>query len=446
MVEGHEKGHMNYTDAVGQSLTAGCDFSDREYQEYIPAALRDGKVTEARLDDALTRVLRVRFRLGDFDPFNAVPFSQISPDVIDSPSHRELALKVAQEAIVLLKNESNLLPLEIRKLSHIAVIGPLADRIIVNNYNGKHSTAVTPLQGLRDRLGAKVKVDYALGGTVSEPPTNAVYDAKAELQKAVELARHAQIAIVFVGSDASVEQEGRDRTHLGLSGNQEDLVQAVYNANPKTVVVEMSAGPLTVPWLKDQIPALLQAWWPGEEGGHAIADVLLGTVNPAGRLPHTVYASETQVPPVTEYDISKGFTYMYLKGDPLFPFGHGLSYTTFKYENLKLSTNTISARGSLDISVEVENAGKRAGDEVPQLYVHQLKSIVKRPARELCGFQRVTLRSGEKKTIKFTLPAEQLAYWDETAHAFEVESAPFEILIGASSGDIRAEAKLTVVK
>jgi len=446
MVEGHEKGHMTYPDAVGQSLMAGCDFSDREYQNYIPAAVRDGKLTEDRLNDALARVLRVRFRLGDFDPFNTVPYRAISPEVIDSAPHRELALKVAQESIVLLQNERKLLPLDLRKLKHIAVIGPMADRIVVNNYNGKYGLAVTPLQGIRDRFGSKVEIDYAIGGTVSDQSGGASFDKNAEIQKAVTRARHAQIAIVFVGSDASVEQEGRDRTRLGLSGNQEDLVQAVYQANPKTIVVEMSAGPLTVPWLKDQIPALLQAWWPGEEGGHAIADVLLGKVNPAGRLPHTVYASETDVPPVTEYDISKGFTYLYLRNDPLFPFGHGLSYTTFKYENLKLSTNTIPRSGSLDITVEIENTGKRAGDEVPQLYVHQVKSIIKRPIKELRGFQRVSLEPGEKKTIKFTLPAEQLAYWDETLHAFQVEPGVFEILVGASSADIRIKGKFTVAR
>jgi len=408
--------------------------------------VRDGKLTEDRLNDALARVLRVRFRLGDFDPFNTVPYRAISPEVIDSAPHRELALKVAQESIVLLQNERKLLPLDLRKLKHIAVIGPMADRIVVNNYNGKYGLAVTPLQGIRDRFGSKVEIDYAIGGTVSDQSGGASFDKNAEIQKAVTRARHAQIAIVFVGSDASVEQEGRDRTRLGLSGNQEDLVQAVYQANPKTIVVEMSAGPLTVPWLKDQIPALLQAWWPGEEGGHAIADVLLGKVNPAGRLPHTVYASETDVPPVTEYDISKGFTYLYLRNDPLFPFGHGLSYTTFKYENLKLSTNTIPRSGSLDITVEIENTGKRAGDEVPQLYVHQVKSIIKRPIKELRGFQRVSLEPGEKKTIKFTLPAEQLAYWDETLHAFQVEPGVFEILVGASSADIRIKGKFTVAR
>jgi beta-glucosidase len=199
----------------------------------------------------------------------------------------------------------------------------------------------------------------------------------------------------------------------------------------------MSAGPLTVPWIKDNVPAMLQAWWPGEEGGHAIADVLFGDVNPAGRLPATVYASEAQVPPLSEYDITRGFTYMYLNGAPLFPFGHGLSYTTFQYDGLKFSANQIKADGSLNVSVDVTNTGKLAGDEVVQLYVHQAKSSVKRPGKELRGFQRISLQPGEKRTVTLALPGGKLAFWDEKTHAFVVEPGAFEVMVGASSGDIR---------
>jgi beta-glucosidase len=242
-----------------------------------------------------------------------------------------------------------------------------------------------------------------------------------------------------------VEQEGLDRTSLGLSGNQEQLVEAVFAANPNTVVVEMSAGPLTVPWLKRNVPAMLQAWWGGEEGGHAIAGVLFGSVNPAGRLPHTVYASEAQVPPLDEYDITKGFTYMYVNGDPLFPFGHGLSYTTFKYTGLRLSTRQIKADGTVDVSVDIKNTGKRPGDEVVQMYVHQVKSSVKRPAKELRGFQRIQLQPGETKTVTLPLRAEKLAFWDEKNHGFVVEPGIFDILMGASSADIRLKDQLVVI-
>jgi beta-glucosidase len=374
--------------------------------------------------------------------------------VVNSDANRAVALKVAQESIVLLKNENHFLPLDKTKIKRIAVLGPLADRIVMNNYNGKAGQTVTALQGIRDRGGAGVEVTHTLGGLVGGDTTGrwktesaeAAADPKAELQKAVDLARQADVAVVFVGTTAAVEQEARDRKTLGLTGTQEELVEAVFAANPKTIVVEMSAGPLTVPWIEEHIPALFQAWWPGEEGGHAIADVLFGDVNPAGRLPHTVYSSEAQVPPVNEYDITKGFTYMYLNGEPLFPFGHGLSYTTFQYDHLKLSAQKIPADGQISISVDVKNTGQRAGDEVVQLYVHQVKSSVKVPAKELRGFRRISLQPGETKTVTLALPAAQLAFWDETKHGFVVEPGEFEALVGASSTDIRLKQRVEVVR
>ena len=452
MVEGHAQKKMGYVDAVAQSLMAGCDFSDKEFQEYIPAAVREGKLTEARLNDALTRVLRVRFRLGEFDPFASGPYSRISPAVIDSPEHRAIALKAARQSIVLLQNRDHLLPLDRTKLKRIAVVGPLADRVVLNNYNGAIPRVVTTLQGIRNRAAAGTAVLHAVGGLVGgaklgnsplepiEPPI----DVAAEQAQAVELARSADVAVVCVGTTTAIERESRDRTTLGLSGSQEALVKAVFAANPRTIVVLMSAGPLTVPWLKTHVPALLQAWWPGEEGGHALADVLFGDVNPAGRLPHTVYASEAQVPPLTEYDISKGFTYMYLQGDALFPFGHGLSYTTFAYSGLRLSNSKIKTDGTVTISVEITNTGQRAGDEVAQLYVHDVASSVVRPVKELRGFQRLTLQPGEQRTVNYTLPAAKLAFWDEKTHAFLVEPGAFELMVGASSVDIRAKTILEV--
>ena len=367
--------------------------------------------------------------------------------MINSAEHRALALKVAQESIVLLQNRGNLLPLDKTKLKSIAVIGPLADRIVMNNYNGNADNTVTALQGIKDRLGTNAEVFYSVGGVVSDPsPRDNPFDKTAELQKAVELAKRADVALVVVGTDRQIEQEEHDRKTLGLTGTQEELVEAVFAANPHTIVVEMSAGPLTVPWIAKNVPAMLQAWWPGEEGGHAIADVLFGDANPAGRLPHTVYASETQVPPQNEYDITKGFTYMYVNGDPLFPFGHGLSYTTFKYSGIKLSADKIKADGQVNVSVDVTNSGKRAGDEVVQLYVHEEKSSVKVPVKELRGFQRISLQPGEKQTVAFTLPAAKLAIWDETTHGFVVEPGAFDVMVGASSADIRLKDQINVLQ
>jgi beta-glucosidase len=429
---------LTVTDAVAQSLMAGCDFSDKEFQNNIPAAVNEGKLTMARLDDAVTRVMRVRMKLGEFDSFESGPYSKISPSVIDSAEHRAFALKVAQESIVLLQNRNNLLPLDKTKLKRIAVLGPLADQIITNNYNGKYSVAISPLQGLKDRVAPGTEVVYAAGGVVTGR------GAETDLAPAVELARSADVALVFVGTNRNVEQEGHDRTTLGLTGSQEALVEAVFAANPHTIVVELSAGPLTVPWIKDNVPAMLQAWWPGEEGGHAIADVLFGDVNPAGRLPATVYASEAQVPPINEYDITKGFTYMYINGAPLFPFGHGLSYTTFEYSGLKLSASQIKSSDTINVSVDVTNTGKVAGDEVVQLYAHQEKCSVKVPEKELRGFQRISLQPGEKRTVTLPLPGEKLAFWDEKTHAFVVEPGTFDVMVGASSGDIRLQQSFEV--
>jgi beta-glucosidase len=452
MVEGHEKKQMDYVDAVAQSLLAGCDFSDREFQDNIPAAVRSGKLPLARLDDALTRVLRIRFRLGEFDPFARVPYSAISADVINSPAHRQLALQAAEQSIVLLQNNHHLLPLDQAKLKTIAVLGPLADRLILNNYNGKPAAFITALQGIRERVGANVQVLYAPGGYVSAEDLrhlknqSAGFDPADELAQAIQFARTADVALVFVGTDASVEQEGRDRQTLALTGNQQQLIEAVRAANPRTIVVEMSAGPLAIPEIARHVPAILQSWWPGEEGGHALAQILFGDLSPAGRLPATVYASASQVPPVADYDITHGFTYLYLRQKPLFAFGHGLSYTTFKYSHLKLSTNQITATGQVSITADLTNIGNRPGDEVPQLYVHQIHSHIPQPIKELRGFQRISLNPGQTKTVTFNLPAAKLADWDDRTHTFVVPRDDFAILLGASSADIRLRDTLHVIQ
>lgn len=451
MVTGHAADKMSYVDAVARSLMAGCDFSDKEYAENIPSAVREGKLTEQRLNDAVTRVLRVRMRLGEFDPQELQPWSKIPLDVIDGPAHRALALKASQQSIVLLQNKGGLLPLDQTKLKRIAVIGPHADRITLNNYNAKYRNGITALRGLKDRLPADCEVTYCPGGEIGgktnhrdkNAPTQEI-DSAAELQKALTQAKAADVAIVFVGTNGTIEQEGRDRSNMGLPGNQEELVKAVLDANPRTVVVLMSAGPLTVSWLKEHVPAMLQAWWPGEEGGHAIADVLLGNINPAGRLPYTVYASEEQVPPRDEYDISMGFTYMYLKGKPLYAFGHGLSYTTFAYSNARALSQQIPANDTLRVSVDVKNTGDREGDEVVQLYIHDAQCSVKRAIKELRGFARIPLRPGETKPVTWEIPGRKLAYYSEKSHAFAVEAGKFDILIGSSSEDIKCKEQVEV--
>ncbi|TKK68337.1 family 3 glycosyl hydrolase [Ilyomonas limi] len=458
MVNGHEKGQMSYEQAVAKSVMAGCDFSDKEFMEYIPAAVKQGLLSEDRLNDAVYRVMRDRFLLGEFDPQDKVSYSNIPMSVVGSKEHLALALQEAQESIVLLTNKNGVLPLDKNKIKTIAVIGPHADVFTAGGYSGKPMEAITPLQGIKNRIGQGTEVIFAKGTPLPPPrrrrnataDSNAtatpVFDTVLELQNAADAAKKADAVILYVGTTLDVEAEGHDRTSLGLPAGQEELFKTVLAANPRTIVVLMNAGPLTIPAVKESAPAIIEAWWGGEQGANAIADVLFGNVNPGGKLPYTVYASESQVPPQDEYDISRGFTYMYLNGKPLFPFGHGLSYTTFKYSNLKVSDKQITPSGKVTVSVDVTNTGKVAGDEVAQLYVHDVQSSVKRPVKELRGFERISLNPGQTKTVTFDLPANKLAFYDEQSHGFLVEPGAFDLLVGSSSEDIRLQTQLSVIK
>lgn len=448
MVQGHEAGKMTFEDAVAQSLIAGCDFSDKEYRENIPKAVSMGILPVERLDDAVYRVMRDRFRLGEFDPPTMVPYSKIPMSVICSPEHRQLSLKVAQKSIVLLKNTGNFLPLDKNKIKTIAVIGPHANIFTAGGYSGKAINPVTPLQGIMNRAANGTEILFAVGGEIpanQRKGTPTPFNREDELRKAIEIAKKADVVVLYVGTTLAIEAEGHDRTTLVLPGNQQELVEAVMAVNPKTVVVEMNAGPLAVSWIKKNVPAILEAWWCGEEGGNAIADVLFGNVNPGAKMPLTVYSSDEQVPPQEEYDISKGFTYMYMKEAPLFPFGHGLSYTKFKYSDIKISSAKVGTDGQVTISVNIKNTGLREGDEVVQLYVHDVKSTVIRPVKELRAFERISLKAGDNKTVIMTIPVEKLSFYDEKTHRFVVETGTFEVLVGSSSEDIRLKAKFDVV-
>ncbi|WP_214071441.1 glycoside hydrolase family 3 C-terminal domain-containing protein [Mucilaginibacter sp. dw_454] len=447
MVNGHEKGQMSYEEAVAKSINAGCDFSDKEFMQYIPIAVNKGLLSMAKLDESLARVMRDRFLLGEFDPQEKNPYSKIPMSVIGSPEHIALALKAAQESMVLLTNKNHILPLDKSKIKTIAVIGPHADIFTAGGYSGKPIDAINPMQGIKNRMAPGTEIIYAAGAEITPPRRNApAFDKAAELQKAVDAAKKADVAIVYVGTTLNVEAEGKDRTSLGLPGNQEELVKAVLAVNPRTIMVLMNAGPLTIPYIKENAPAILEAWWPGEQGGNAIADALFGNINPGGKMPLTVYASEAQVPSQDEYDVTKGFTYMYINGAPLFPFGHGLSYTTFAYSNLKLSAKQIKTNGDITVSVDVKNTGKMAGDEVVQLYIHDVKPSLVRPKEELRGFERVTLAPGESRTIRMTIPNSRLAFYDEKIHDFRVEAEPIDVLVGSSSADIRLKSQFTVSK
>jgi beta-glucosidase len=428
-------------EAAARSVLAGHDLDNIDFPAALPKAIAKGLLSEKDLDQSLRRILKVRFRLGEFDPPGMVPYNKISPAVIDSAPHRELALRTARESIVLLTNRNGFLPLDRSKIKTLAVIGPHANVVTTGsrNYTGQVSKFVVPLEGIKNKVSPGTEVLYAQGCDVLEAP-----DKEKSFAEAAAAAKKSDVAVLYVGINHLLEREGLDRTYIDLPPVQEELIQRVYEANPRTVVVLMNGGPVAVKWAKENVPAVLDMFYAGEEGGNAIADVLFGDYNPGGRLPYTVYESVAQVPPMTEYDITKGFTYMYFEGPPVYPFGHGLSYTTFRYANLRISSKQIPGHGQVAVRVDVQNTGQRAGDEVVQLYVHDVEASVKRPKKELRGFQRISLKPGEKKTVSFPLPAEKLSFYDVKSKSFVVEPGQFEVLVGSSAEDIRAKGRLEV--
>lgn len=437
-----EHGHRISDDpveATALAIKAGNDSDDTEFQTNIPLAVRRGLLTVKDVDGALRRVLRVGFRLGAFDPADQNPYSKIPASVIRSQEHLDLALRTAKESITLLSNRNNFLPLKRAEIKSIAVIGPAGDNDYeTGNYYGKPTIKVGPLTGLRELLGSNTKVEYEQGAGFVDAADPAA------IARAAALAKKSDVAILFLGTNLRVEAEGRDRRDLNLPGAQQQLMEAVFAANPRTVLVLMNAGPLAVTWAHDHLPAILDGWYPGEAGGIAIARALFGDDNPGGHLPYTVYASLDGVPPQNEYDVSKGYTYLYFKGVPLYPFGHGLSYTRFEYKNLKVSSPFITASGKQEISFDLVNTGPVAGTDVPQLYTHQAHSAVTQPIKSLRAFERVTLQPGESKRITFSLPASQLGFYDVAIHNFRVEPGVFHVLVGSSSDDIRARGQFTV--
>ena len=434
--------------ASAKTILAGSDLDDGSYAIALPKALKEGLLTEKDIDQSLRRVLNVRFRLGEFDPPGIVPYSKLGPEVIDSPEHRKLALRTAQESIVLLNNQDHLLPLDKSKTRTLAVIGPFADYAQTGpNYTGLYSKFVTPLEGIQVKVGAGTKVLYARGSGILETD-----NPEASVAEAVSAAKQADVAILFVGTNQLLEREGLDREFLNLPPVQLTLLHSVMAANPHTVIVLLNGGPVSLapPYAGVQnprptsYPEVVDMFWAGEEGGTAIADVLFGDYNPGGKMPYTVYASERSLPPMTEYDITKGFTYMYLNVKPLFAFGRGLSYTSFDYSNLKISSPRVAGDGNVQIQVDIANSGMRPGDEVIQLYVHDNDTKAIQPKQQLQGFQRIMLGPGEKRTVTFSLPVEQLSSWDTTKNLYAVSPAKIDVWIGSSSDDIRVRGTFQV--
>jgi beta-glucosidase len=439
----HHKRFATFEEAAAAVVKTGIGQFLDDYREPARAALAKGLMTEADVNKVLRRTFRVMLRLGLLDPPARVPYSKIGegPEPWTTEEHRSLARLVTQKSVVLLKNSKNLLPLDRARLKSVAVIGPRADEVLLDWYSGTPPYTVSPLRGIREKAGAGVRVEHARDN---------------EDGAAVRAACAAEVAVVVVGNhptcDAGWEQcpvpsdgkEAVDRRSLTLE--QEELVRQVYAANPNTVVVLRSSFPFAVNWTQGNVPAVLHLTHNSQEEGSALADVLFGDYNPAGRLVQTWPASVEQLPPMLDYDVRRGRTYMYFRGAPLYPFGHGLSYTTFAYANLRASARTLPAGGSVDVTFDLKNTGRRAGEEVVQLYVTHLGSKVERPLKELKGFARVALRPGETKRVTLALAAERLAYWDVKSKRFAVEPGTVRLAVGGSSADVRLSRDLPVAR
>ena len=438
-------------EAVVACLKAGINQFLDKYKDQTEAAIKDGSVTEAEIDALLRPKFRITLRLGLLDPPSMVPYSSIkdSPEPWNTDKDRDVSKQMALESVVLLKNAHEFLPLQKESLKSIAVIGPLADAVHWDWYGGIPPYAITPLEGIKAEAGPGVTVNYAADNTD---------DA------AVKAARASNVAIVVVGNDPtcgpnmehawlpdastvpcpvpSEGREGRDRESITLE--QEELVRQVYAANRKTVMILVSSFPYAINWSQDNVPAILHMAHASQDEGTALAQVLFGVFNPGGHLVTTWPASLDQEPPMMDYNIRDGRTYMYFKGKPLYPFGYGLSYTTFRYSNIRASAPHLAKDGAITVSVDATNTGNRAGDAVVQLYVQHLKSKVERPREELEGFERVTLTPNETKTVSIPLKASQLAYWDEKTGDFRVEAEPVKLMIGDSSADIKLATTVPV--
>ena len=446
--------HKAYPDlpaAAAACLKAGINhFLDR-HKEAVGEALKRGLVQEADVDQALRGLFRVSIRLGLLDPKERVPYSAIGaagdPEPWSQPETRALVREVTRKSIVLLKNSAGLLPLERGKLKSIAVLGPLANSVLLDWYSGTPPYAISPREGLERA---------AVSGPPPAPSAFGVNWVGDMSDAAIELARKQDVAVVCVGSHpegnagwavVSSPSEGKeavDRKAITLPPGQEDFVRRVYAANPRTVVVLISSFPVALPWAAENATTILHVTHNSQELGSALADVLLGDFNPGGRLAQTWPRSLEDLPPMMDYDIRHGRSYMYSHAQPQFPFGYGLSYTTFAYAGLRASAPKLKPGAPVTVSVDVTNNGARAGDEVAQLYVRYLDSKVQRPEKQLRDFERVAIIPGQTRTVTLNLAAEDLAYWSPERHAWVVEPGKVELLVGPSSADTDLKQRLTI--
>lgn len=428
-------------ESVAMAVKNGCDLNCGNIYPKLLEAVEQGLISGDDITKSVKRLFMARFKLGMFDPEEMVPFSKIKPEIVNCKKHRQLALQMARESVVLLKNENNLLPLK-KDIKSITLVGPtgFTNDVLLGNYNGFAPQMTTILEGLTGAVSEGAQVQFTSGNVDGELDWNL---------------QGADLIVAALGYNPSLEGEesgdegvpdaegGGDRVRIGLPGKQLELLKKLHATGKPVVLVLTGGSPIELNWAAENIPAILMAWYPGEQGGNAVADVLFGKYNPSGRLPLTFYKSLDQVPDFKDYNM-KGRTYRFMTDEPLYRFGFGLSYTRFAYSNMRLSSASISKRGRVAVSVDVENTGDMAGDEVVQLYVSDLESSVPAPLVHLEGFQKIHLKPGEKTTVEFKLKSSQLAVYDDNGKPF-VEPGEFKISVGGGQPGDRSVQSENVI-
>lgn len=403
-------------EAAALGVNSGCDLEcGTTYKEKLVQAVEQGLISEAAIDRALTRVLTARFKLGEFDPMELVPYNHYDKKLLAGKKFAELAYEAAVKSVVLLKNDA-LLPLNKEKIKSVAVVGPFADYNYLGGYSGQPPYSVSLLKGVKELIGKKGKVNYLNGMGTSA-------DSIAQVVKG------ADIVLVALGSDEKMARENHDMPSIYLPEEQEKLLKEIYQVNPRIVLVFHTGNPLTSEWADTHIPAIMQAWYPGQEAGRALANLLFGNENPSGKLPMTIYKTEEQLPDILDFDMWKGRTYRYMKGEPLYGFGHGLSYTSFEFDNIQ-GNDTLQSDAILQCSVELSNSGQLAGEEVVQVYVSRENTpVYTYPLKKLVAFKKVKLASGEKKKVDFTIAPRELSVWEDGK--WRMLSGKYTLFIGS---------------
>jgi len=448
-------------DAAWKAFRAGLnmDMASGTYFKYLPGEVKQGRVSMQQVDDAVVPILEAKIRLGLFEhPY--VDEARI-PQVLNDPASLELARTAVERSAVLLRNAGNLLPLDRKRIRSMAVIGPLGDATVdlLDMWGAmvKPGPTVSILEGIRNKVGEAVRVEFAHGPNIGrdipspfehvpilpirEQPKQTPGDARRALYDAVEVAKRNDLVVLVLGEIALMSGEAASRASLGLSGGQEELLEAVVATGKPVVLVLVNGRPLDISWAAEHVPAILEMWYSGSQAGNGIADLLFGDANPGGHLPVSWPRSSVELPLYYNHNLTQDpenapeFTSRYwdISSTPLYPFGYGLSYTTFSYDNLKLSQTEAQVGATLEVSVDVANTGNRGGDAVVQLYIHQRAGSGSRPVRQLKGFQRVNLAAGAQQTLHFKLGPEELQFWSPASRKWVVEPEQFDVWIGGDS-------------